>query len=175
MQISSDKIINNFLNNLLIDGKSKVSIKNYKSDIAHFLAWAILKLKSFGALVENIAEVVPFIDQHFFNEYKKYMVENNVKIKTTNRRLSSLRSFSRYLSNEHITDQDFMSGIQNVGIGIPSKLQEKSHDIIESFRESLEKDKKASPNTVKNYISDVRGYLDWLADFDKKGELPNGI
>ncbi|OGM88104.1 hypothetical protein A2594_01950 [Candidatus Woesebacteria bacterium RIFOXYD1_FULL_41_28] len=106
------------------------------------------------------------------------MVENQTKIKTINRRLSTLRGFSRYLTSLQVLDLDFMEGIQNVGIGTPTKTQEKTQDIVDRFRESLSKDKKASPNTVKNYISDVRNFLAWTSEFDidnQKGKLPNGI
>jgi len=172
MNVIKDTAINNFLNNLLNEGKSKVSIKNYKSDISHFLAWATLKLKSFGTYAENVSEIVPFINQKFFNEYKDYMAENGINTKTINRRLSTLRNFSKFIYSTHLIDQDFMSGIQNVGIGMPTKVQKISQDIVESFRESLLTGKKASANTVKNYASDVKSFLAWI---EQKGDLPNGL
>ena len=100
------------------------------------------------------------------------MVENNIKIKTINRRLSSLRNLSDFLYSSQILDRDYMQGIQNVGIGTPTPMRVKDRDIVERFRESLIKDENVSPNTVKNYVSDVRGFLAWI---EKKGELPNGI
>jgi len=178
MQPINEPTIKNFLNHLLDSGKSKVSIKNYKSDIGHFLAWAMLKLKSLGTYAESFQEITPFINHDFFVSYKNYMIENEAKTKTINRRLSTLRGFSRYLTSMQIFDLDFMDGIQNTGIGIPTKVQEKTQDIVESFRESLTKDKKAKPNTVKNYVSDVRSFLAWTSELDmanRKGDLPNGV
>jgi len=178
MQPINDSTIKNFLKHLIDEGKSAVSVKNYKSDIAHFLAWAVLRLKSFGTYAENFIEITPFINHDFFTSYKSFMVENQTKIKTINRRLSTLRSFSRHLTSLQVLDLDFMEGIQNVGIGTPTKTQEKTQDIVDKFRESLSKNKKASPNTVKNYISDVRSFLAWTSEFDmdnQKGKLPNGI
>jgi len=172
MLIIKDILIKKFLENLHNEGKSAVSIKNYKSDISHFLAWAVLKLKSFGNYAESVVEMVPFVNRNFFNEYKYYMVKNNVKTKTVNRRLSSLRSFSHFLYSQHIIDGDFMQGIQNVGIGVAVNVQEKSKDIVNGFRESLIKNEKISDNTVKNYVSDVRSFLAWV---NQKGELPNGV
>ena len=178
MQLTNNEIVKDFLNHLLGEGKSAVSVKNYKSDVAHFLAWAVLRLKSFGTYAENFLEITPFINHDFFGGYKSFMVENKTKIKTINRRLSTLRGFSRYLTSLQVLDLDFMEGIQNVGIGTPTKAQEKTQDIVDRFRESLSKDKKTSPNTVKNYISDVRNFLAWTSEFDidnQKGKLPNGI
>lgn len=177
MKLTADKTIKNFLSQLATEGKSLVSIKNYKSDLNHFLAWAVLKLKSFGTYAESFAEIAPFINHSFFEEYKNFMVGNKVKIKTINRRLSTVRNLSRFLFASGVLDEDFTHGIQNVGIGQPGKMQEKVQDIVESFRESLDKDKKVSPNTVKNYISDVRNFLAWVNETElakKKGALPNG-
>lgn len=163
----TDKIIKKFLKNLSDEGKSQVSVKNYKSDISHFLAWGVLKIKSFGAYAESVAEVIPFIDNNFFSEYKNYMTENKINIKTANRRLSSLRNFSRYLFSEHLIDHDFMNGIRNIEKEIDDKMQIKNAGIIEKFKESLVKDEKISPNTIKNYISDVKNFLNWVDSFEK--------
>lgn len=172
MKLTNDSTIKKFLDNLLTEGKSSVSVKNYKSDISHFLAWAILKLKSFGTYAESVLEITPFINQNFFNEYKNYMIENKIKVKTINRRLSTLRNFSNFLFSNQIIDNDFMHGIQNTGIGIAGKMQGISTDIVDEFRESLVRSEKASENTVRNYVSDVKSFLSWL---EQKGELPNGI
>lgn len=172
MQTIKDTTIKDFLGNLQSEGKSKVSIKNYKSDIGHFLAWAILKLKSYGTYVESVVEIIPFIDHIFFIDYKQYMIENGIKTKTINRRLSTLRNFSRFLYSTNLIDQDFSAGIQNVGIGVLSNVQKKAADIVDSFRESLISGGKASGNTVKNYASDVRSFLAWV---NEKGDLPNGL
>ena len=74
MKLTADKTIKNFLSQLATEGKSLVSIKNYKSDLNHFLAWAVLKLKSFGTYAESFAEIAPFINHSFFEEYKNFMV-----------------------------------------------------------------------------------------------------
>lgn len=172
MNIIKDSIILNFLDSLLSEGKSKVSIKNYKSDIGHFLAWATLKLKTSGVYTDNISEIAPFIDQKFFESYRDYMVDNGIKTKTVNRRLSSLRRLSHFLTENGILDSDYMIGIRNVGIGIPEKVQKISLDIVEEFRKSLLEKDKASENTAKNYASDVRSFLAWM---NEKGDLPNGL
>ena len=183
----TDDIILKFLEKLHLEGKSSVSIKNYKSDISHFLAWATLRLKTYGNYAESILEICPFINHDFFNEYKNYLVENKTKEKTINRRLSTLRNFSTFLYFSQLVDKDYMRGIQNVGIGILSSMQEKTQDIVDKFRDSLIKSEKVSANTVKNYVADVRSFLTWVTDNDlkkkdlrpgwasgQKGDLPNG-
>lgn len=171
-----DQTITKFLEKLRNEGKSSVSVKNYKSDIYHFLAWAILKLKSYGNYAESVVEICPFINREFFVEYKNYLVENKTKNKTVNRRLSTLRNFSGFLYSSGLIEKDYMHGIQNVGIGILSSVQEKTQDIVDKFRESLVGSNKVSANTVKNYVADVRSFLTWAdgSDLKKKGDLPNG-
>lgn len=100
------------------------------------------------------------------------MVDNGIKTKTVNRRLSSLRRLSHFLTENGILDSDYMIGIRNVGIGIPEKVQKISLDIVEEFRKSLLEKDKASENTAKNYASDVRSFLAWM---NEKGDLPNGL
>jgi site-specific recombinase XerD len=100
------------------------------------------------------------------------MVDNAIKTKTINRRLSSFRRLSRFLTENGILDSDYMNGIRNVGIGIPVKMQKISLDIVEEFRKSLLEEDKASENTAKNYASDVRSFLVWM---NEKGDLPNGL
>lgn len=172
MKLSNDNIIKKFISNLQNEGKSNVSIKNYKSDISHFIAWAILKLKSFGSYAENVSEITPFVNKELFVEYKNYMITNNIKTKTINRRLSSVRNFSRFLFSESLVDDDYTQGLQNVGIGIISSAQAKAKDIVEEFRESLTKSDEVSENTIKNYTSDIRSFLAWI---NEKGELPNEV
>lgn len=171
MQLKNDNTVKEFLNHLLDQGKSSVSIKNYKSDINHFLAWATLKLKTFGTYAENLLEITPFIDSNFFSDYKNYMIKNSVKIKTINRRLSSLRNLSNFLFNSQVLDKDFMQGIQNVGIGLGTNSRLLDTEIVERFKAALEKEK-VSDNTIKNYLSDVRSFLTW---YNQKGELPNEV
>lgn len=167
MRITNDNIIKNFTEDLLLQGKSKISVKNYKSDISHFLAWAFLKLKTIGSYPETVAEIAPFINTNFFNEYKSYMVENKIKNKTINRRLSTLRNFSRFLTSRQVVDRDFMQGIQNVGIGVLKTAQGIGEEIIEKFKQSLASGEKASANTIKNYVSDTKHFLNWLEKQNK--------
>ena len=171
----NDNLIKKFILKLQNEGKSKVSVKNYKSDINHFLAWAVLKLKTFGSYASSVTEICPFLSKDFFNEYKSYLVQNKVKYKTINRRLSTLRNFSSFLYSTHLIDEDFMAGIQNVGIGKASNMQEKTRDIVDGFRKSLTEDNKISSNTVKNYVADVRSFLTWMSVDSKleKGDLPS--
>jgi site-specific recombinase XerD len=154
-----DSIKNEFVKYLESLGISPKSHKNYRSDLSHFIGWAILKIRSFGSYVESLSEVVPFLTFDLAKSYKNYMTENSVPVKTVNRRLSTLRHLSRFLTATQIIDLDFMSGIENVGIG--AKEKPNMDPVVNDFRAFLEAEK-VSSSTIKNYLSDIKQFLTWL-------------
>jgi len=151
---------NQFENYLLSLGISPKSIKNYKSDISHFLGWAILKLKTFGTYVENLSELVPFLNRGMVLEYKEFVSINSVARKTINRRLSTLRQLSKFLITSEILDFDFMEQVKNIEAS-KGKSALSSSSVVKGFISHLEAGS-VSKNTIKNYASDVRQFLSWL-------------
>jgi len=148
-----------FENYLLHLGLSSKSIKNYKSDYLHFLGWAILKMKSIGTYVEELSELVPFLSHNLASEYKNFMIENSFPTKTVNRRLSTLRHLSRFLLTNQVTGEDFTQDLPNTGL--TSKRRPVPTSLIDNFTAHLEAEK-VSKNTIKNYQSDIRQFLNWL-------------
>ena len=88
-----------FKNFLLAGNKSPVTIKNYLSDLRHFLGWIVLKFKvqsskfKVDAEPENIAQ---FITVDLVIEYRSYLSENKVPEITIKRRLSTLAKFCSF-------------------------------------------------------------------------------
>jgi site-specific recombinase XerD len=150
------KEFGNYLDSLDISARS---YKNYRSDLVHFLGWAILKIRSIGSYVESLTEIVPFLSNDLGHEYKNYMIENTVPVKTMNRRLSTLRHLSRFLVGSHVIDRDFTEGIENVTTNSAGKPT--ISPVFNDFKAHLEQEK-VSPNTIKNYLSDIRHFLLWL-------------
>ena len=148
-----DSVKKQFINYLDSLGLSPKTHKNYRSDLTHFLAWAILKVKSFGAYAETLTEIVPFLTLDLANDYKDFMLENSTPAKTINRRLSTLRHLSKFLLQSHVLDFDFTGEIDNIGKKI---VRVSSPDpVIGEFKSYLEKEK-VSSNTIKNYLSDIK-------------------
>ncbi len=83
---------------LILDGVSPLTLKNYQSDLRHFLGWFHLFLKS--SRPDN-PESTTFtesgfaaqIDHGAVSSYKTYLEANGLPPKTINRRLSTLRKF----------------------------------------------------------------------------------
>lgn len=164
-----DSTKNDFYKYLSSLGLSQKSFKNYRSDLNHFMAWAILKIRSYGSYVNNLTELTPFLRTKLALEYKSYMSENMFPKKTVNRRLSTLRHLSRYLVLSQVIDGDFMNEIENIS---EAKVKRSGPSpVINEFRGYLEKEK-VSPNTIKNYISDIRQFLSWLESNSQSSNQP---
>lgn len=154
-----DSIKKEFVKYLDSLGISPKSHKNYRSDLTHFIGWAILKIRSFGSYADSLSEIVPFLTNDLVHGYRNYMTENQAPFKTINRRLSTLRHLSRFLTATQVIDLDFMNGIENVG-GL-AKKKPSIDPVIKDFRTFLEAEK-VSPNTIKNYLSDIKQFITWL-------------
>lgn len=154
-----EKEFNNYLQNLGISAKSH---KNYRSDLNHFTGWLILKVRSFGSYVETLTQSIPFLSHELGQEYKNYMSENAVPMKTANRRLSTLRHLSRFLVSSQVIDANFMQGIENLTEAKEIKeIKISDHPSMAEFRSYLESER-ISANTIKNYLSDIRQFMVWV-------------
>lgn len=145
-----------YLDNLDISSNSH---KNYRSDLNHFTGWLILRVRAFGSFIESLSDGVPFLNKNLSKEYRSYLAENKISFKTINRRLSTLRHLSKFMVLSNLCDSDFMDGIENMSEGKTGKAV--PNNVLQGFQTYLEAEK-VSKNTVKNYVSDVRHFLNWL-------------
>ena len=159
LSLNSNKFLASFLSYLSTAGVSDSSLKDYRSDISHFTGWTILKVRSLGIFAESLTEVIPFINTKLAHDYKNFLTQNNISPKTINRRLSTLRHLSRFLLASQISDSDFMEGILNITGG--THQAPLIHPLLSQFQKDLEAEK-VSKNTVKNYLSDVKHFINWL-------------
>jgi len=152
-------LINNFENHLLNTIKiSKKSLKYYRSDLSHFVGWIFLKIKTLGILADDFNQAIPFLSHDLLSEYKSFLILNKVALKTINRRLSTLRHFSKYLVLEDIIQFDFMDNISNVQKEESSLLH---NHLVKDFSKFLES-QKVSRSTSKNYIADINQFISWI-------------
>lgn len=155
---SNDEVIDSFLSYLKSNRLSKNSIRFYKSDLSHFTAWTLFKIKSLGILAESFKEVIPFLRTSIAREYRDYLLANQIPAKTINRRFSTLRKFSEFLVNSNIISFDIASGLENIVVQRSNKNN--IFSLVEDFQKHLES-QKASKNTIKNYVADVKHFLTW--------------
>jgi site-specific recombinase XerD len=166
----SDSVRKDFLEYLSSRGLSPETYKNYKSDLVHFIGWAILKVRSIGAYVESLTEIVPFLNPGMGSEYRSYMIENDTPVKTINRRLSTVRNLARFLVESKIVDFNFSDGLKNVGGNL--REMNEINPIFDDFRSYLGKEN-VSPNTIKNYLSDIKHFLAWLENNNQQSAINN--
>lgn len=141
---------------------SSNTLKFYRSDLNYFTEWFLAKIKTLGPLVDTLGSAIPYLSAKLANEYKNHLVLENKARKTINRKLSSLRSFARFLLEAGYLDYDFTKNLTNITSS--GKLQENKSPftaLVNDFGASLLKEQ-ISKNTIKNYRSDIKHFLNWL-------------
>lgn len=107
----SIQLQNNFKAFLTSSSKSPVTIKNYLSDLRHFLGWiATLDTSS----DENNFVLKKVITSASIDEYRNHLIQTSVPIVTINRRLATVRIFLLWLYNEGAIESNYSQGLHNV-------------------------------------------------------------
>ena len=135
---------------------SQNTLRNYLSDIGHFFNW--LDNYEFNLGSDNPNIIAQKISKTTFKKYKQFLKKNSISAATANRRLSSLRQLSAFFASQGWTENDQAKKIANI---TTKKEVNLSSQLITKFAKSLAKEKKSS-STIRNYLSDVRNYLDYL-------------
>ena len=149
-------IKNDFVSYLLTQGVSPGTIKHYRSDIAHFLHYIFGALSNLDAQSNSTYAIFKHTSENIGKRYKNYLITNSTPQKTVNRRLATLRHFSRFLSASGHISHDIVEGVKNV----QRHSSTKNRPLITQYKKHLVSSGQ-SRNTVKNYISDVKHLLDW--------------
>lgn len=93
---NAEKIICEFKEYLIADGKANKTIESYKGDIKSFLDWLATKDNIFTGNLKRF----------HITSYKSYLVQNNYEINTINKKINSLQSFNQFLiENNYITEK----------------------------------------------------------------------
>ena len=87
-----------------------VSVKNYLSDIRHFIGWT----SSEAAHLESTQPEIIMIPDNL-EKYRLYLISSNLPLKTVNRRLSTLRSFCEFLVSQNILQSNPSKLLRNQG------------------------------------------------------------
>lgn len=137
---------NKFQEYLKQKGVCQKTLRNYRSDLNHFLEWS------------NTDNILPHFNSFLVANYKGHHLENRVPESTTNRRLSTLRNFARFLVAQGYIGSDPTQIVSNVKKD--TNWEQKNQKLLEDFKKHLEKEG-VSKTTLKNYLSDTRQFLAW--------------
>ena len=163
---TTQSLLESFSHHLLESGLSKVSIKNYLSDLRHFFNFLYsLEVNDLNDIYLNISK--------YTKQYQSSQTEIFTPTNTINRRLASIRRFTTFLKLRHFHQSlpDFEEIEQNIstikssaidkgGLTPNSTQAITSQKIIDQFKKYLNSEKKTH-STVKNYTSDIYHYFSW--------------
>ncbi|MDP2638312.1 MAG: site-specific integrase [Candidatus Levybacteria bacterium] len=130
------------------NGTSFLTIKNYKADINQFISWFE---KKFSISFDPSKITLPLVE-----EYRK---NRNLSPASTERHLSSLRRFFKFLKEKEIISYD-----------LPEKKTVPAEALVKedpwrlrNFKNYLYECKKSNL-TIKNYVIDIKNFFLWLEE-----------
>jgi len=129
---------------------SPATLRNYSADTRHFLNWLDLPLNDPYKIAQSITGET-------FKEYQRFLQENNIAASTINRRFSALRQLSRFFISQGWSKKNLAKKVGNI---TAKKRNNFPQQLMEKFAKSLKNEGKSSA-TIRNYLSDVKGYLEW--------------
>lgn len=133
---------------------SKVTIKNYLSDLNHFIEWSDNTFKNEFS--------IDSLDKRLISSYKKSFGEKDtatssqLSYRTLKRHLSTLRSFTAYAVSEGYLASDPFEDEKNV---------QKPIDVwsLKEFKDYLY-ETGSSPLTIKYYTNDIQAFSRWIKE-----------
>ncbi len=139
-----------------------VSIKNYRSDLRHFLGWLVLRLKSEDIPYETFNSdilLTQTITIERIQQFKAYMLENKLAINTVNRRLSTARKFCSFGITQGWIKENPAKSVQNE---IPSGVDEEEVLKDDLMLEQYQADSRQSGldhSEAENELTVIRSYF----------------
>lgn len=126
---------------------SKITIKNYLSDIRKFINW--FEVQSHTDF--NPEKITP----ETINVYKQYLSRHETPLSSVERYLSSLRGFFNFITNENLIRANPFSRKTDLKQPPPDPF------MIDKFRIFLLSGN-ISKLTIKNYLVDIKQLLTWV-------------
>jgi len=136
---------------------TKISVKNYLSDLRHFFGWLIFYLKSNKVGTIHELPLQRLITIKTISDYKTYLLENKIPLKTINRRLSTIRKFCSFCISQGWIKENPAKKVNNIANN-SEMLKQVQHDILNLFRQDLQKEN-LDQNTIKSYLETVQEFL----------------
>lgn len=151
----------NFKNYLIAENVSTSTLKNYLSDFRHFAGW-LSNNKSFkssslsNSSLSSPTDVLKLIDFSFIECYKLYLIKANIPIKTINRRLSTLRRFFKYCTNQNLITSNPCKNVSNIS-KTTSNMELTVY--LGLFKHSLQSEKQLNVNEVSKHINNLNHFI----------------
>ncbi len=140
---------------LLAENVSSPTVRNYLSDLRHFLGWWEFKLKTNQVVIQSEIQIIDYLNPDYVREYKSYLVDNELPLKTVNRRLSTLRKFCSFCIQQGWMKENSAKQISNHKSDL---LVDHSSQIINSYKHSLQ-DKPDLKYPVEQSVQDITEFF----------------
>ncbi len=145
----------------------KTTIKNYLSDLRHFLSWFQYHLAN--ASSSSPVEIIASVDVETILKYKQYLVDNKLPNKTVNRRLSTLRKFFSFCISQDWIKINPAKQVINVVAGKNKAKLSKSNDkrqidILDDFKKYLDKTGLDGAQ-INNTLSDISEFISLVKSY----------
>ncbi|MDD3532071.1 MAG: site-specific integrase [Candidatus Shapirobacteria bacterium] len=140
---------------------SENTLRNYLADTRHFFSWLSKNYSGLASSKPNI--IAQNISTDIFRNYKRFLKNNRVPHSTINRRLSTLRKLSSFFVSQGWRQNNLGKKVAN----ITSKKETSFYwQALNRFAKTLKTEGK-SESTIRNYLSDIRGFLTFLSKDEK--------
>lgn len=87
----AERIVGEFEEALIADGKASKTLESYLGDIRAFLQWLESKDNTFTGALKRF----------HITAYRNYLVQNNYEVNTINKKINSLQSFNQFLIDKN--------------------------------------------------------------------------
>jgi site-specific recombinase XerD len=158
----------------LISGNNSlsfISLKNYLSDFRHFSAWFFFKIKSLSNDVDrlDLSEVInKFFNKLLLAQYKAYLIENKIPVKTANRRLSTIRKLSKFFLSQGWTKDNPSREISNISVNLNlNQTKYYSHNIssnlvLNEYKRALESHNSNQEKIIKE-VQNINEFFTFIS------------
>lgn len=140
---------------------SKGSVRSYLSDIRFFFSWLdkfFQENLNQTTETQSLPQLFSFISPRALEAYRSSLLDNQTPVTTINRRFSSLRKFGSFCQTKNWVQLNHFDTLRNISLSSEGCLER--DNLTREFRLHLWKNK-ASKATIKNYLNDVKQFLEW--------------
>ena len=116
-------LISRFLKQLWLEkGLSKNTIRSYEYDLKNLSTW----------LRSQKTQGLDLVDKKIILGYLSYLLEKGISSRSASRRLSCVKSFYKFLFDEHLIDRDPAEKVENPKLGrsLPNIVSEKDVEAL---------------------------------------------
>ena len=138
---------------LIAENISNLSLINYLSDFRHFAAWFEAKIN-----IKPDSEYLSLLNYEAIDQYKTYLFESNIPLKTINRRLSTLRKLCSFAIQQGWMKNNPAKQVQNAK-NKSGKEADQVTDLLNAYQKYLLNEKGLDSKTTDQYLENIKEFF----------------